>query len=832
MNKKLKPPKFAEWFLGSISKPGERTSVIGDFEELYIDAAQSQGVTYAKIWYFVQILRSLPLFLLNRLIWSCIMFRNYLKIAYRNILNHKGYSFINIFGLAIGIACCIIIMLWVLDEISFDKFNKNIDNIYMVNQTQYYANGDERTSYITPGALAAGLKDNYPEFKETVRFFKPGEVMMTFGNKKFFETDLAGTDPAFFDLFSFNLIMGDPEKALDDINSIILTESTVEKYFGRIDPIGKTISLNNRYDFKITGVMKDVPRTSHIKFDFLVHYDFLPNIHYGIDRWDFFRCNTYAILGTEADYKVVSDKITNFLNEMVDLEMRPELSLIPLKDFHLHYEYGGLISLTVYIFSLIALLILIIACFNFINLSTARSVNRAKEVGIRKVIGAGKGELTKQFIGETLLFALISFIIAVALIHFFLPVFNQLVQKDLVFNLTEPKILFVSIAVIFFTGFLSGSYPAFILANYIPAAVLKGTGVQISKKIFIRKFLVVSQFSIATILIIFTVFLFKQLKLLQTHDPGFDKSNVINVPIKGDLRRDNYTIKNELLQNPNILNITMAHNKPTEIFGAGWYWSWEGINAGETVTVHETSVDLDFFETFDFVLVDGSFFSKDQPVMLERSVIINEEATRVMNLDSPVRSKLKRFDEEYTIIGVIKDFHFFGAVQKPAPLALRFRSDPNNFMFIKISPDNRNETMDFIEKKFTELNPSYPFIFTYFEDEPDIVYEYLNPAGKIILFIAVFSIIITCLGILGLASYLAENRTKEIGIRKVLGATVTNLTFSFTKEFSKSLIIANLIAVPVSYLIVNYFLQIFAFRTEIDLWIIIGTAVSTTIIAL
>jgi ABC-type antimicrobial peptide transport system permease subunit len=628
-------------------------------------------------------------------------------------------------------------------------------------------------------------------------------------------------------------VSGDRETALNEPFSIFVTEKMSRKFFDEENPIGKVIRINNRQDFLVTGVLKDVPSNSHLRFDFLIPFTVLKEFHPGIEGWGFFRCNSYVQLEKGASYQELSKKIINFLNEKIQIESRPELSLVPLSRYFIYEEFFGIAIKLVFLFSLIAILIWISACINFINLSTARSFKRSKEVGVRKVLGANRLQLAHQFIAESIIISFISLVFALMIVEIALPGFRNLTDLDISLDYIGYDHLSGLLAITITTGLLSGIYPALYLSAFKPVKVLKGVIVSGKKKAFFRKSLVVAQFSITIVLILSTIFLFKQLDLVRHKDLGFDKENVVYIPMKSAAIQENSeNAKRDLLQHRDIINVTMSHNMPGFIVGSGWYWHWPGQDPNSAVTVFETSVDYDFVETLTLQMAGGRFFSEDFPADLSGSVVVNETAVKVMGLESPIGQKITRFSREYTIIGVVKDFHHLPILSEIKPLTLRFRSDENRHMFVKIKPEDVSHTISYIEEVFARYNPAYPFEYKFLIEEADILETYMRPLGKIIFLFTFLAIFISCLGLFGLVSYMAENCTKEIGIRKVFGASVAGIVYALSREFTNCVLIANLIALPPGYLLVRFLLENFAYRTDIEFLIFMATGLLTLAIAL
>jgi len=835
--KKHNPPLIGKFILRLLLNHRHPETLLGDFEEGYNEIIQEKGLLRAQAWYWLQIVTTLPSFIHNMLHWNTMMLQNYIKIAARNLLRQKSYSFINIFGLAVGMASSILILLWVHDEMSFDRFNRNVNEIHIVRIHHHYADGTIRTGTPTPGPLAPELKEAFPEIVNSTRFFLPGEMFLRYGEIGFYEAGIAGADPSFFSVFTFPFVKGEPGTALNDPFSIVLTEEMADKYFGDEDPIGKVLKLNNRYDFQVTGVIENVPMNSHIRFDFLVPFNFIPQVNEDITGWDFFRCNSYILLQRDTPYREISQKISGYLNDIVNLETEPELFLVPLARYHLYEEFGGLMAKLVYLFSIVALLILLIACINFMNLSTARALKRSKEVGIRKVAGASRFQLIRQFLGESILNTTFAALIALLLVSLILPAYNSIIninnpisysnltRKQLSLDFSDISLILSLMGIVVLTGLISGSYPALYLSSFNPVKVIKGTIFSDSKSRSsgIRKGLVVTQFSVSIILLICTIFVFKQLDLIRSKDIGFDKENIIYTALRGDIRENYEPLKRELLQNPDVMNVAISHELPTFLAGSGWYWSWEGKVPGKSVRVYETSVDYDFFETYNIQLSQGRIFSSQRGGITDnyRAVIINEEAVRVMGMKSPVGKKIFRFETDYTIIGVVKDFHHLPIALEIGPLVFLFRAFGNDYMSVKIREGNTAQTVNYLRSIFRKHSPDYPFEYKFLAEDVDILYQFMRPVGRIIYYFTILAVFISCLGLFGLASYMAETRTKEIGIKKVLGASVPKIIFSLTGQFVKSVFIANIIALPLAYFLVKILLQGFAYRTNLDLWIFI-----------
>jgi len=763
------------------------------------------------------------------------MFRNYLKTALRNIKRHKGYSLINIVGLAVGMACCILILLWVQDELSFDRFHENADGIYRVLQDINFA--DHSTTWaITQGPLGPSLKEDFPEIINATRITGRG-LRLTY-NDKSYDEGVSMADGSIFEMFTFPLVKGDPATALSDPFSIVLTEEMAAKYFGDEDPIGKTIKANNQWDFQVTGVMKNVPSNSHLEFDFLIPFIFGRELNYTVDRWGNSQFRTYVQLAKGVPAQEVIQKISGYLFEKPTIEKDARLNLQPLTRIHLYsnYEYDSAHGDITYVtlFSLIAFFILLIACINFMNLATARSGNRAKEIGMRKVSGANKADIIRQFYGESTLLAFISLLLAVVLVWLLLPVFNNLAAKELSLDITgNLSILLGLLCIAILTGIISGSYPAFFLSAFQPVMVLKGLRLSSSKGSLFRKTLVVFQFSLTILLIICTIGVYDQLNYMRNRKLGYDKEHMIYFGMRGDMREKFDTVKNELLQNPNILGVTAASNVPTY----GYYfsnslWRWEGQNPDEETLMRAVLIDFDYFKTFGMEITEGRSFSKEFPTDATEAIMVNEEAVKAMGMESPIGKRLSLQDENFKIIGVVKNYHFRSLQQEIEPLILVYYASYCRVLFARLKSDQISQTIGYIENAWKKFAPGYPFNYRFLDEALDRLYRSEQRIGTLFRYFSILAILISCLGLLGLASFMAEQRTKEIGIRKVLGATASNIVALLSKEFTKWVIVANIFAWPIAYFALSKWLQSYAYKTNIALWSFVLSGALALLIAL
>jgi len=761
--------------------------------------------------------------------------KNYLKTALRNLMAYKGYSLINILGLSVGMACFILIFLWVQDELSYDHFHENAHELYRVVQEDYdHLNDSERATTSAPFALAALLKEEFPEVKETARVYSLGNFLLRYGDRSFYEDEFALVDPSFFKMFTFEFVKGDPQKNLEGLHSVIITEDAAKKYFGDEDPMGKILNMNNRFDITVAGVIKNIPGNSHFQFDFIARIDYLGKRR--LESWEW-ASETYVLLEKNTSLSEFSRKAADTIvrhNPITNYKVHFQ----PLDEIHLYHPLGerGQIIM-VYIFALVAVFILVIACLNFMNLATARSIKRSKEVGLRKVVGASKVDIIKQFLGESIQLAVIAVIIAVFLTELFLPFFNRLTAKQLDVNILEnvgSLLLLLALAVL--TGVLSGSYPAFFLSAFQPVKVLREQFKRGPKSSWFRITLVVIQFAISIILIISTVVVYNQINYIRNLDLGFDRTNLIYMNARGDLRTKYEAVKSELLRHPDILKVAYASSLPVNITNVIDV-DWDGKNPDiEDDMMGFAMVDYDYIKTLDLKIVQGRDFSMEFPTD-RTSYIVNEEAVSAMELESPLGKKIslgKQFPDfgpEGPIIGVIKNFHFGHMQSRITPLVLGMNPQWNRQVFIKIRPKDIPSIVNHIQAVSKKFAPNYPFVYGFIDDAFDEMYRSEQRVGESFRYFALLAIVISCLGLFGLASFMAEQKTKEIGIRKVHGASVPNILFFLSRQFLRGVVVANIIAWPAAYFVMSKWLDDFVYRINFSIWIFVFAAVTALAIA-
>ena len=779
------------------------------------------------------------------------MIKNYLIVAFRNIRRQKAFSFINIMGLAVGMACCIIILLGIQDTLSQDRFHENSNDIYRIIEEVEFANFSEKWA-VTAGPLGPSLKKDFPEIINTARILWPIQMLMAYKDRHF-EEKVVFTDGAIFEMFTLPFTKGDPSTALDGPDSMVLSEKIAQKYFGNENPIGKiittitedpaqnTIMKNKHHTFQVTGVMKNIPLNSTVRADIFLPLESTRNLlGRRPDSWQNTWLQTFIQLTRDHPYKEFVKKISAYLNDKPVISKEISLNLQPLKKVHLYsnYEYDWLavpnLITIIILFSGGALFILIIACLNFMNLATARSGNRAREVGIRKVLGAQRSDLIKQFLGESILLAFLALLIAFVLVELLLPLFNDLVGSRLsldIFSGAAMCLGFPLIALI--TGIMSGSYPAVFLSSLQPIQVLNRTLHSGPKGSGFRKMLVVFQFALSILLIVFTAAVYLQLNFMRNKNLGFAKNNIVYLPIQGNMRENMASLKKELRQHPYIQTVTASASLLTR----GWRysdstWKWEGKGPHEQIEMRVEMVDDDYLKTFGIKIVDGRNFSKDYATDANEAVIVNKKAVDVMGLESPVGIRLKHWDKSYEIIGVVENYHLRSLREDIDPLVLFYQPDFTFYLYIKLKSQSVPQTIDYIEKIWKKFAPEYPFDYRLLDEALDDLYTIEKITGAVFKYCAILSIFVTCLGLFGLVSFMAEQRRKEIGIRKALGASLTNIVLLFFKEFTKCVLIANIIALPAAYFLVNIWISDYPFRTTVSIWLFILVAILTIVIAL
>jgi len=787
------------------------------------------------------------------------MLRNYLKIAFRNLSKNKAFSIINIAGLALGLTCCLLITMYVVDELSYDKFHENAENIYRINSDIKFG-GQEMSFALSNDPIGATLERDYPQVKESVRFRSYGNFLVTKGAQTFKEERVIFVDSTLFEVFTFPLIIGDPQTALARPNTMVITESTARKYFDRTDVIGEVLRFDNEDDYEITGVMQDIPRNSHIRYDFFLSLAGDEQSQQNI--WLSHNFYTYVVLEDGADPGFLPEQMDQLMElyvgpqaqQMIDITLEEfEASgnyvlytLMPLTDIHLHsdraYEMGANSNIQyVYLFAAIAFFVLLIACINFMNLSTARSAGRAREVGIRKVLGSVKSRLIGQFLTESILMTLIAFVLAIVAAWLLLPWFNQLAGKEIALNTFANWAIFpVLLVFVLVTGLLAGSYPAFFLSSFRPVNVLKGRlGVNGGSSSLFRSGLVVLQFVASVLLIIGTIVIYRQLNYIQTKELGFNKEQVLIIEDAYALDNNLQAFKEEVLRESGVKSATISSFLPVPSNRSDSPLFATPIPDQENaVQSQHWWIDHDYFKTMGMDITAGRAFSRDFPSD-SSAIIINEAAVEMFGFDNPVGEDIYRLQgeindptvESFKVVGVVKDFHFESLRSNITPVTFFLGRSSGNIS-IRMSTDDIANTISRIESKWKEMAIGQPFSYTFMDEAFDEMYRAEQRVGNIFVSFAILAIFIACLGLFGLSAFMAEQRMKEIGIRKVLGASINNIVTMLSKDFLKLVIIAALIAFPLAWWGMSTWLEEFAYRTELSWWIFAVAAVIAIVIAI
>jgi len=786
------------------------------------------------------------------------MLKNYLKIALRNLWKNKGFSAINIIGLAVGLATCLLIMLYVMDELSYDKYNKKADRIYRVDGDIQFG-GNHFILAVAPEPMGLALKKDYPEVEQYVRFRGYGGLLVKKGNENVNEGKVIYVDSTLFDVFTLPMIAGDPTTALKDPNTVVITEKIAQKYFNTTDVIGKTLTINDTSNLKITGVIKNIPPQSHFNFDFFVSLNGSIQ-QWEVNNWVSNNENTYIVLKKGADPKVLESKFPAVVEKYMYpqafalLNVKKEefkksgnfanYVLTPLTAIHLHSdkvaELGANSSIQyVYIFSAIAIFILLIACVNFMNLSTARSSNRSKEVGVRKVLGSLRSNLINQFLTESILISFIALILAILFAWVLLPYFNQIANKEIGIGLFSRAWLLPSlIALMLVVGLLAGSYPAFYLSSFKPIVVLKGKLAGGFKRSWLRSSLVVFQFWISIILIIGTIVIYNQLNYIQKKKLGYNRDQVLVLENTDPLGSQSKAFENELLKMPGVLSATMTGFLPTS--------NWRSdsplfpdatLDQKSALSSQIWTVDENYIPTLGMQMDKGRNFSK-QFLTDSSGVIINESAAKLLGFADPINKPLyyltdisKKQVATYHVVGVVKDFNYNSLRQSVTPLAL-FYGNQISKIALKINTANIKGLIAQIENKWKTMAPGQPFSYAFMNEQFNNLYRTEQRVSQISITFSILAILIACLGLFGLVTYAAEQRIKEIGIRKVLGASVANLVGMLSKDFLKLVIISAVIAFPVAWWAMHKWLQDFAYRVQIGWWIFVIAGIIALLIAL
>jgi ABC-type antimicrobial peptide transport system permease subunit len=826
------PPRLPEWIVTGLAWNDDRGSIRENLREEYAYVKTSRGKKPADLWYWGQMIRSLFPSLRFFIYWRLVMFKNTLKLVLRNLVKHKGYSLINIAGLAVGLACFILISLWLGFEISYDRFHENKDDLYQVIGENRLPNGDLHFFSQTPAALAQALQAERPEIRHISRSLEWMEFLIGTEDRRYLER-VRFVDPDFLKMFSLEFITGHSETALSQPHSIILTENIAKKHFPDQNVFAKEVAVGSLGTFLVTGIIKEMPANSSLSSLCLLPMEALRDIDFDIDRWSGGNFSTFVHLEEKANPGFFNAQIRDLYKKYAPNWEGSKLSLRPITRIHLYALNGGGPIVYVYIFSGLSVFILLLAIVNFTNLSTALSFLRAKEIGVRKAAGAYKQQLTKQILSESILVTLFSAALAVLISYFLLPVLNQLTGTQIGFAFNGKTVLFLA-GVVVLTGILSGIYPAFFLASMNPVRAIKGAIKPGKNNLQFRKVLIGFQFSLSIFMIIAMIGVHNQLKYLKSKDLGYNRENIIELGLDQELSNSFRSIQAELMRNPEIISVTRSSsNMETESTTTGGPdVTWEG-NSGniEMPRTHLIRADPEFTATFQIEMLDGRFFSNEFPADVTESAVINETARKAMDLKSPVGKRLSIWDQNFRIIGVIKDFHFYSLHDEIQPLIFVHRYAGFSYIFIRIHSQYTPKTLSFIRDKIREIIPGYVPDLKFLDDSLNNIYateQRMATGTRYFTFLAIF---ISCIGLLGLTSFSVRQRTKEIAVRKVLGASEGNIVVQLFKETLTCVIAANAVAIPIAYFVLQGWYRNYAYRTTPGVGLFILASVLTVALA-
>jgi len=768
------------------------------------------------------------------------MIKNYFKIAWRNLLHNKTFSLINIFGLALGMTCSLLIMLWLKDELKKDRFHANDKRLFRVMENQYYS-GDISTFSASPGILAENIVKDIPEIEMASQILWEEEPLFTV-NDKFDKEKGRYVQKDFLRMFSYKLEKGDPNTALARPDAVVISKKLADKYFKGEDPIGKMIKIDSKESVVVTGVLEEIPELSSLTFDFLMSYDIWFKRNDWAKEWGNNGPRCAVMLKKNTSVDKVNAKIKNYIKTK-NKDSNVELFLQNYGESYLYSNWengkqaGGRIE-NVRIFSFVAVVILLIACINFMNLATARSLRRAREIGVRKVVGAGKRQLIAQFIGESMFVSFLAILISLLIVVLILPSFNALTEKQLAIDLTDPMFVLILLGLMVVTGVISGSYPALFMSTLKPIVVLKGILKFKSGATLFRKGLVVSQFVLSIILILGMIVVYRQIDYIHNKNLGFSKEDLLYMPLEGGLGKNFMAFKDELLKQPGIKNVTSAQSSPIEVGSSTQGVRWPGKDTTKLILFSNNPITYDYVKTMGIELIAGRDF--DPSFSLDTmNYLVNEAAARKIGYKDPVGKELTMWGDKGSIIGLMKDFHHNSLKVPIEPLILRLfkgswvkEGGYWGNVIIRTEKGKTKQAIASMESTFKKFNPGFPFRYYFTDDEIMKNYKAEYTTSKLSRYFAFLAIFISCLGLFGLVTFTAEQKTKEIGIRKVLGASVTGIVRMLSKDFLKLVLIAAAIAFPVAWWLMNKWLQDFEYRIQIGWWVFIVAGVAAILIAL
>jgi putative ABC transport system permease protein len=768
------------------------------------------------------------------------MLRNYIKVAIRNLLRQKGFSFINIFGLALGISCTALIGMWVNDELSYDRFHEDYDRMYRITATLPEL---KVHAAVSSAPLALAFTGEIPEVEDAVRITEPRRDLIQVGDIRFEEKSIMFADSNFFKMFSFPFIKGDRETALLNPDGVVITEAMARKYFGSTDVLEKTIGKGSTVEnLTVTGVIANIPDNSHLKFDFVQPMRFLARTSNDLKNnvWDNFNFYTYIKLNDKALQSKPAiaelEKKMQAIYRKNESVLKVGFVLQPLSKIHLYSNLladipGHGNAQNVYIFLVVAVFILVVACLNFMNLATARAARRAKEVGLRKVVGAIRPHLMGQFLAESIVVALLSLVLALLIIWLVLPYFNTLGGKNLALDLTNVQLITRLLGITVITGLLAGSYPALYLSGFVPATVLKGNFTAGGSGSLFRNTMVVIQFAVSISLIVGTTIVYRQLKYIQQLNLGYDKENLLYMPMSGEMWKKYDALRTSLGNNRLTSQYSFISDLPTTSSGATISVEWKGKDPNTQPLFYNLAIDENFEEVFKATILEGHGYGENAQAD-SVNIIVNEMALKTMDMkpESAVGTRITVWGRERTIIGVVKDFNFKPVQETIGPMFLN-RNTWGGFAVIRTLPGETENTIAALEQMSRDINPNYPFNYSFLDQDIANLYKAEQRLGSLFNVFAVLAIVISCLGLYGLSAYLAERRTRELGIRKVLGASGFQLVYLLSATFTRPILIATAIAVPLAWYGMSQWLDGFAYHVTIDWTIFVAAFLSALIIA-
>lgn len=814
---------MARWLLSVFSDERYHVSIAGDCEELWQDLAELQGRGSAHLWLWQQVALSIPLFLMDSFLWSLSMFRNYFKTTFRHLKRHKGYAAINIIGLAIGLAATLLILMWVQDELSYDRFHQRLPRLYRAFTHQTYS-GQIFNFRDTPAPLAGELERRFPEVEKGLSLLIAGGTVVEYQGRQFDEDAVCFASDGFFDLFTFPLVHGKQDDQLQSKLSVMLTEETAQKYFGDAEAVGQVLQIGTE-DFTVTGVLKDIPQQSHIHFDFVLPFENTLTMH-NLDpnNWRGNWPSTYMLLAPNVNIAEFSEKIKGVIQDnaegsSVEVWMQP---VAKIWLYRLTGEKAGM--LYVQIFSAVAFFVLLIACINFMNLSTAKAANRAKEVGLRKVFGAFRKKLVLQFYGESILLALLALSIALVLVAIGLPLFNQLSGKVLTLNsLNNFKIWSTFLGVTLLTGIVAGSYPALVLSAFKPAAILGRRFTSSGGGTLFRRVLVVIQFTLSVALVIGTSVIREQIKYIQHKDLGYNNQHLAVMYLRGSAQSRYEVMRSELKQLPEVLDVTATDKLPVSGGNSTISYTWEGKPADLDVLINQVRADYHYIGVMGMRMAAGRDFSQELSGDVGSSYVLNETAIRRMGLEDPVGKPFGSSDNMGTIVGVVADYHFTTLRQEIEPMVMMVNPERVRYLLVRLKEDELQTGMAAIKAVWERVNPGMEFESRFLDQVMTFFFRQEEQTGRIVSFFTLLAIVISCLGLLGLAAFMAQKRRREIGIRRVLGASTQGLVVNMSKEFMALVLVANCLAWPLAYLIMKQWLNNYAYHAALS-WTLFAVA--------